>query len=494
MKIRNRALALGTILLCMLLTFCSCAESLPTPPIAQQQQQQDQVKKETEFREAAFITIDINPSIELTVDHNHIVTSVGAANDDAAIMLWEEHGIVGQDLHAALACITSLALQMGYITDDEADISVTVTTESGKTDEALLNKIDEILVTNMQEADVEAHVEEAVDLVLKKELERVKKENDGKPGYDDSLTLARYRLVLAALRTNRELTMDNAVKLTNKKLTEMVKTSQKDTDAELGEVYEQASSEAQFIYDNAKQTLLDSAYTSIYTSRRTLASLFANYGAAYAGYRLAYRTIEHYAESLKQMMENPHFTDNGVLAFASALGIDTSSDSAMEAFRQELTNEYGKITKDSVNDYINRQYKSMPEEEREKLEEAYDEVLEIMDLISAELGVITDEGKLLIQTAMFGLGLSVSVETYEDLPELLNAIQKKIDDVSAKMEADMTENEKARVVEMQEQMSAKIAEYEATYRESIAKAKTEAEEQISSAKEANLQRAKDSAE
>ena len=490
MNFRNRTIAFGTALLCMLMTFCSCAESLPAPQIMHQQ---DSAREETEFREAAFITIDINPSIELTVDHNHTVTSVRAANADAEVMLWDENGIVGQNLSSALTRITELALEMGYITDNEADISVTVTTESGKTDESLLIEIDEILVASMKEVDVEANVDEAVDLVLSKELERIKKENEGKPGYDETLTVARYRLVLAALRADRELTMDNAVKLTNKKLTEIVQTAQKDAEAKLGEIYEQASSEAQFIYDNAKQTLLDSAYTTIYTSRRSLASLFANYGAAYAGYRLAYRTIEHYAESLKQAIENPVFNSDDIFALANALGIDTSAEEAYDAFLQEITDEDGKVTKESVNAYINRQYKSLPVEEREKLEHAYDEVIKIMDEIGAELSVITDDGKLLIQTAMFGLGLSFSVETYEDIPELLEAIQKKIDDISAKMDEDMTENEKARVLELQEQMNAKIAEYEETYRESIAQAQAEAEEHMSSAKEAYKKRAKDNA-
>ncbi|MBO7176526.1 MAG: hypothetical protein J6W14_04070, partial [Clostridia bacterium] len=200
-----------------------------------------------------------------------------------------------------------------------------------------------------------------------------------------------------------------------------------------------------------------------------------------------------YAESLKQAIENPVFNSDDIFALANALGIDTSAEEAYDAFCQEITDENGKVTKESVNAYINRQYKSLPEAEREKLEHAYEEVIKIMDEIGAEISVITDEGKLLIQTAMFGLGLSFSVETYEDIPELLDAIQKKIDDISAKMDEDMTENEKARVLELQEQMSAKIAEYEETYRESIAQAQAEAEEHMNSAKEAYKKRAKDSA-
>ena len=485
MKIRIRAAALLAVLLCMTMAFSSCAASLPAPQLTGEYSQ----KEETERKEAAFITIDINPSIELTVDKNHTVTSVGAANADAEVMLWDETELVGSDLNTALAQITALAVEMGYLTEDNADISVTVTTETGETEDALLASIDEALVENIKESGIEARVEEAVDLVMSKELERVKKENEGKPGYDDTLTLSRFRLVQSALRADRELTMDEAVLMTNDKLTETVKNAQKVADAKLGEVYEAASSEAQFVYENAKQTMLDSAYTAVYTSRRNLSALLANYGAAYSGYRLAYRTIEHYANTLKKMIDNPTFTSDDVFALANALGIDTSLEAEYDAFKAEITDENGEITKDSVNAYVNRVYKNMDEADRAKLDAAYDSVLDIFDRMGLEASVVTDEGKLLIQTAMFGLGLSFSVETYEDIPALLDAIQKKIDDIYAKMEADMTENEKAKVIDLQEDMSAKIAEYEKAYQESLAKAKSEAEAYMNSAKEENKKQA-----
>ena len=479
MKNRNKALLRLATLLCTAILLCSCVQTQPAPQVKQQENKVE----EPAPRESAFITIDINPSIELVVDEKHKVTSIGAANTDAEVMLWGEENIVGSDLDVALAKIATLAVEMGYLTEENADISITVTTKSGETEEALLASVQSSLNTNIQEAGIDARIEEAVDLVLSKELERVLRENEGKPGYDATLTLSRYRLVKSALQADRELTMDEAVRMSNDKLTETVTTAQKDAAAKYGAAYELATDEAQFAYDNAKQTLLDSVYTAIYTARRDLTSLLANYGAAYAGYRLAYRTIEHYAATMEQLIENPIFTSDDVFALAHALGVDTSVEADYDAFKEAITDENGQVTKDSVNAYINRLYKNMDPEEREQLAQKYDSVLEILDRLGLEASIIRDDGMTVIKGAMFGLGLSVSVETYEDIPALLEAIQKKIDDIYARMEADMTENEKEEVRDLQEKMSAKIAEHEKTYKDSLAKAKAEAEANMAAAKE-----------
>lgn len=437
----------------------------------------------TEEKEGAFVTIDINPSIELVLDKEHTVTSVGAANSDAEVLLWHED-LVGLDLNTAVERITGLAIEMGYLNEENTSISVTVTTDHGKTEEKLLATIDETMDRTLRDAGLEVRVEEAVDLVLSKELADIKEQNAGKPGYDETLTLSRYRLVKSAMRADRELTMDEAVLLSNEELTETVSTAQATAEAKFGEACELTRTEAEFVYENAKLTMLDSAYTAVYTARRDLSSLFGNYGAAYAGYRLAYRTIEHYAQTIRAQIDNPTLTSDDVFALANALGIDTSVEAEYDAFKQEITDENGKVTKDRVNAYINRQYQNMPPEDRAQLEKAYNSVLILFDRIGADASIIREDGQLLISGTLFGLGIDLSVETYEDLPALLEAIQKKIDDTFARMEEDLTENEKARVTELQEEMTAKIAELEKEYEEAVAEAQQEAESYLNEAKEA----------
>lgn len=485
MNIRKKVAATVAALMAVTLTLCSCGTDAITPYGAQpngQSAEQQQQKTEV-IKESAFVTIDINPSVELVMNKDRIVTSAVAANADAEVLLWQEEGIVGQDIETAVARITALAMEMGYLTEENADISVTVTTEGGKTEQDLLRSIDETIAGAVKESGIEVKVEEAVDLVLSRELERVKQDNAGKPGYDDTLTLSRYRLVKSALKADRELSMDVAVQMTNEKLTEVVNKAQASAAEKLDQTAELAVSEAEFNYENAKQTLLDSAYTAVYTSRMDLSSLLANYGAMYAGYRLAYRTIEHYAQTMRQLIENPIFTSDDVFALANALGIDTSTEADYDAFKAAVTDENGNITRDSVNAYINEQYKKLSAEDRARLEAAYDDVMDILDTLEAEASIIREDGYALINSALLGMNISIEVKTYDDLPALLAAIQQKIDSVYAKMESDMTENEKAAVLERQEEMSQKIAEHEKTLKETVAAAKQEAEDRLNTAKQ-----------
>lgn len=468
------------IFLCLIAaTLCACsspaapAKSLPAEA------------SDTAIKEGAFITIDINPKIELVIDEKHVVTAAYAVNSDAEVLLWQED-LIGADIETALERIASAAVELGYLSPDNASVSVTVTTDHGKTEEALLATIDETMVQAVKKAGLEIRVEEAVDLVLSKELARIKEENVGKPGYDDTLTISRFRLIRAALQADRELTMDEAVLMTGEELTEIVETARADATAKLGHAYESAEHEAAFIYENAKQTLLDSAYTAIYAERRDLSALFGNHGASYAACRLAYRTVAHYADTLRDLVENPIFTSNDVFALANALGIDTSVEAEYEAFKQELRDEEGNITKESINAYIERRYRNMDEEDRVKLEQAYDEIMEMFDRLGAEASIIREDGRMLIQGALFGLGISVSFETYEDLPALLEAIEKKTDEVYTRMQDDLTENEKAKVQDMQEHMSEKIAEFEKSYRQTMEQAEAEAEAYLNEARKERL--------
>ena len=107
--------------------------------------------------------------------------------------------------------------------------------------------------------------------------------------------------------------------------------------------------------------------------------------------------------------------------------------------------------------------------------------------MEAEARVVREDGRLLISTSLLGLGISMDVRTYEDVDELLSVIDKKIRDIYAKMDENLTENEKADVAEMQEEMSRKIAELEKTYREAVAKAQAEAEAFLDAAKKARME-------
>lgn len=62
----------------------------------------------------SYVSIDINPSLELTLSPSETVTEVRAMNEDAVALLYGE-ALVGMQIEEALDKVVDLAIEMGYI-------------------------------------------------------------------------------------------------------------------------------------------------------------------------------------------------------------------------------------------------------------------------------------------------------------------------------------------------------------------------------------------
>jgi hypothetical protein len=80
-----------------------------------------------DIRVATVLTIDINPSVKLSLDQDDVVLSVKAMNDDAKTLNFD--GIVGMTAEKAVEHIVTLARESGFINaDDLEDDYVLITT------------------------------------------------------------------------------------------------------------------------------------------------------------------------------------------------------------------------------------------------------------------------------------------------------------------------------------------------------------------------------
>ena len=66
----------------------------------------------------SFVSLDVNPEIELTLDENDVVLSVHGANEDARVLLLGEVDLKGKTLDEAVVIITELAVELGYLSED----------------------------------------------------------------------------------------------------------------------------------------------------------------------------------------------------------------------------------------------------------------------------------------------------------------------------------------------------------------------------------------
>jgi len=107
----------------------------------------------------AYVSMDINPSVELGVNAFDNVVSVEAYNEDGEKIL-EGTKLVNADIDDAVSTVISNAISKGYINEDGSSaIEITTSTDKEKVatelDESLKEVIDETLNDNNVEAEVE---------------------------------------------------------------------------------------------------------------------------------------------------------------------------------------------------------------------------------------------------------------------------------------------------------------------------------------------------
>ena len=88
----------------------------------------------------SYVSLDINPSIEYTLNRQDCVLDVTAVNEDAQEIVEQlkEQGIKKEPLADAISMTADLLQENGYITEDETDyILINVSSDSGKKSESL---------------------------------------------------------------------------------------------------------------------------------------------------------------------------------------------------------------------------------------------------------------------------------------------------------------------------------------------------------------------
>ena len=93
----------------------------------------------------AYITIDINPSIEIITNDEGLVEQVNPLNYDAEILLLEID-FSGKTVDEVIDTIMNLALEAGYLVEEEENaIIITTVTDNEKNKDRLENKVNETI-------------------------------------------------------------------------------------------------------------------------------------------------------------------------------------------------------------------------------------------------------------------------------------------------------------------------------------------------------------
>lgn len=344
--------------------------------------------------DSAIVNIDINPSLELVVDSENKVVGVRALNDDGATLIYNETGIEGVDIEAAIAKITDLAIELGYLKEGENEVVGTIV-NSADSDLAaeLTSKINAKITATAENLGLSVSVDAEGAYSLLRKMEEFKAQ------YPDnniiqSVSVAKFRLALSASETG-EISLEAAIELDDSELIAMIAEADKQIENYATEAFLEKKAQAMAIYDNAVTIQTYSAYTQYYLTNVAKHYTTAYYGPAYQMYAssaLGFKTIAD-AKDMEKSVRNYELDETRVNAILAIFGIEDSS---------VLKNEDGKITVASVEAYADKVFKNTPasaplEEKKASLNTALSEA---ETEIRAELDKLTETYKEEINKAL----------------------------------------------------------------------------------------------
>lgn len=457
--------------------------------------------------QVSYVAVDINPSVEFLVDKDGKVVTVIPENEDAQILLSGEE-LEGLTFEAAIDKVGKLAVECGYLKDENNKVTVTV---SGNAElSASLYDVAKAAIETAGKT-VGAVVSEGTNYLLEREVAYLKSNNQGKEGYD-TLTAGKLRLIKTAMLADRTLTMDDAVKMSEEDLVKRVNEHKEYLKGKVETSLAIATEGATTLYEVSKQAYLDTAYVSVASQSiksDPVGGGMKTYNAAkYLALNATYGILTGVSDMLDIYKANPVITEDDVLNLLNF--VDADADEEAVAVVNEIKAAYGECTLDNIQKYI----KSLAYDEEgnaRKLEIAFqiytgteenDQVLAANMALSADgfdlsgiLGPISAYIKIGGEDGSFGemvdslfSALGVKVSEIKDQATLENAITT-VKDARDKALADcaFSDEELKAVEEKQASYADKIASFEQTMNDAIASAKESFEKMIEESKKTRIE-------
>ena len=431
-----------------------------------------------EDKEQGYVSLDINPAVDLVIDEDGKVLKIYGANEDAQVLLYGESGIVGESVETAIAKITSLAKELGYLSENNDTIGVLYS----NVDQKLLSNINSTITSTAKNLGltVTTDAEGAYSLVRQFEEYKAKFPNNQAI---QNITISKFKLALSVSETG-EITLDSALELDDSALIAMLDSNLNKVENYMTDEFKRAKAEAENVFEQAKLLAEDAAY-ALYFSQNILEHPTSNYyGALYQMYHTSGKGFELIANAveLSKQVKSYKLNTDQVQDIMTSLGMNSDEI-------DNLKKDSGDITIESVENYVDKLFKNNKSEDWTQIKVSLNETIdEIEATIETEYSkvkevyvprieaIITQSDTALVSVktikavlAQNPLAASIvsELETYiSDYETIINDIKsiiedqtlnldvatlkakaasllKKAEDVKENMDEELTEEEKA---------------------------------------------------
>lgn len=465
--------------------------------------------------EEAYVHLDINPDVSLTLDEDGNVTGVYAENEDAQVLLYGEASIVGKPLEDAVDRIIELSIELGFINEENSVVGTDVSSADAETAERVLAKVNAGIMTTTKEAKITVTTTSEAAYSLLRELEALKEQNPENEKIQ-SLTTSRFRLILSATESG-EITFEAALELSDEELIARLQESYEKIEQFATETYLRAKTEALALYDKVAGAVLDGVYTEFYLKNFREHPTTAYYGSLYQLYTSSARGFDALADTLAYIedIKTYELSEEQVQAVLAALDL-TEDDRAL------IADSEGKITVRSVEAYADKLFKNseagvaleeMKEELTAALESAESKIREwVTAKVAAyepEVRALLDEGLLdglnaiaILLPAEVRVEIKACIDDFKEIATEIESIlasgelgedemrriadlmRKKADDTIVKIEADLSEEELASIAERRAELESTLAEAKATMESALTQAEESAKQYLERCKAA----------
>ncbi len=462
-----------------------------------------------EPKPTAFVTVDINPSIELVLDGENKVMSIRGANEDAIVLLYGEDGIIGVDVQTAVGKIASLAVELGYLNEDNTVVQTSIT-GSLKDGDQLLKAINATITAEAGKHSLSVKCTGEAAYSALRRLEALKAQYPSSPAIQ-SLTPEKMKLAVAVSETG-EISIEAAASMSTEELIKKASAIYTATETYATAAYQKAKAVASNVYDQAAAMAIDGIYYAYFVTHRPLESYV---GVAYQGFKITERTLHGLAKVLAQLekVREIPLNEKQIAAVKSALllGDDLSA----------IENSNGEVTISSIEAYADKLFKNAHAEDIEAikaqltlaLNDAEAIINEQIKLAKQEYAAEIEAVLKAINDAKGGLE-SVSIllpdsfkAMIDDYADLANKLAASVADGSitaaelyaiaedAKVKASvakvaidlsLTDDDKAQIASLQEKATQSLSAAKAAMESAISNAEAQAKAHIEALKAARV--------
>ncbi len=340
MKKRFLALSLSLALACSACALTACGEK------------GDDNTGTTETQ--AYVSLDINPSIELIVDKDNKVISVRGENEDGQVLLYQETGIKGEKIDDAISKITALAVEYGYLDENNKVVDTIVSSGDNEFASEILSKVNTTITATAQNSGLSVTTDMEGAYSLLRKMEEVKKQFPNNTAIQN-MSVSKFKLALSVSETG-EISLETAVTMDDAELIEILKNASLKIEEYATEAYNEVKAKALAVYDEATSIVGYKVYNEFYLEKMLSHPTTSYYGAVYQMYASAskgFGVVCDVAELVNKVSNYP-LSNEQIDEVVNALGMESS---------EELKNSKGKITVESIEAYADKLFKNTPASE-----------------------------------------------------------------------------------------------------------------------------------